>query len=269
MAVVLTISETLDGAQVADALATPGPANTGVDFGSVTNGAYAPITVKADNTGRKDLFIRHNAVVDPITSVKTFIQTYGTGTGFGYAGADSAANDFNNKLKALGNTSGSSKNNADGNSGGLWLDMNAILLDTTGSTQFDFDTNGYDSVGLSQGGDDTVRIYGDNLVDGISLASAFNMHTKAMVIDSDQSLGGSGVNGYVPTAPVTGQIGKNGDTAKGDNAHVKLRIYVRNDTVDGGIVQWEWVCSYSYTAALLAAIAPTLMELVSSFSWII
>jgi hypothetical protein len=238
----------LDGAAVADALATPGPLNTGVDFGSVVNGSYAPVSVKADNTGRKNLFVRHNAVVDPITGCKTYIQTYGTGTGYGYAGADSAANDFNNKLKALGNASGGSKNNADGFSGGLWVDMNAILTDVAASTQFDFDTNGYDSVGLSQGGNDTVRIYGDNLVDGISLASAFNIHSKAMVIDSNQSLGGDATNGYVPTAPVTGTIGKNGDTAKGDNAHLKLRIYVRSDTVDGGIVQWEYVISYSYTA---------------------
>lgn len=248
MSVSLTVSETLDGVAVADALATPGPVNLGVDFGSVVNGSYAPVTVQADNTGRQNLFIRHNAVDDPITAVKTFIQIYGTGTGFGYAGADSAANDFNNKLKALGNTSGGSKNNADGFSGGLWIDMNAILTDVIASTQFDWDTNGYDSVGASQGGDDTVRIYGDNLVDGISLASAFSMHTKAMVIDSDQSLGGDATNGWVPTAPVTGVIGKNGDTAKGDNAHTKLRIFVPASAVDGGIVQWEWVISFSYTS---------------------
>lgn len=248
MSVVLTVSETIAGAAVADALATPGPVNTGVDFGNVVNGSYAPVTVQANNTGRKNLFIRHNAVVDSITSVKTFVQQYGTGTGFGYAGADSAANDFNNKIKALGNTSGDSKNNANGLSGGLWIDMNAILLDVTAGTQFDWDTNGYDSVGLSQGGDDTVRIYGDNLVDGISLGSAFTMHSKAMVIGTDQTLGGDATNGYVPTAPVTGVIGKSGDTAKGAIAHTKLRMYVRSDTVDGGIVQWEWVISFSYTS---------------------
>lgn len=248
MAVVLTISETLDGAAVADALATPGPPNTGVDFGAVVNGSYAPVTSKTNNTGRKDLFIRHDAVTDPITQVKTFIQIYGTGTGYGYAGADSAANDYNNKLKALGNASGGSKNNADGNSGGLWLDMNAQLTDTIGSTQFDWDTNGYDSVGLSQGGDDTVRIYGDNLTDGLDLATAFLMKSEAMVIDSDQSAGGDATNGWTPTAPVDGQIGIDGSTTLGDNAHAKLRIYVRSDSVDGGIVQWEWVVAYSYTA---------------------
>lgn len=248
MAVILTVSQTIDGAAVADALATPGPVNTGVDFGSVVNGSYAPVSSQVNNQGRKNLFVRHNAVTDPITSMKTYTQIYGTGTSYGYAGADSAANDFNNKIKALGNTSGVSKNNADGFSGGLWIDMNAILTDVVASTQFDFDTNGYDSVGLTQGGDDTVRIYGDNLVDGISLASAFNVHSKAMVIDTDQTLGGDAVNGWVPTAPVTGTLGKNGDTAKGDNAHLKLRIYVRSDTIDGGVVQWEWVVAYSYTS---------------------
>lgn len=248
MSVVLTISETLDGAAVADALATPGPVNTGVDFGSVVNGSYAPVTVQANNTGRKNLFIRHNAVNDPVTAMKTFVQQYGTGTGYGYAGADSAANDFNNKIKALGNASGGSKNNADGNSGGLWIDMNAILTDVAAGTQFDWNTNGIDSVGGTNGGDDTVRIYGDNLVDGISLASAFDMHAKAMVIDSDQSAGGDGVNGWVPTGPATGILGKNGDTVRGDNAHTKLRIYVRSDTIDGGIVQWEFVVGYSYTS---------------------
>lgn len=248
MAVTLTVSETLDGAAVADALATPGPANTGVDFGAVVNGSYAPVTSKTNNTGRKDLFIRHDAVVDPITQLKTFIQIYGTGTGYGYAGADTAANDYNNKLKALGNASGGSKNNADGNSGGLWLDMNAILQDINGSTQFDFDTNGYDSVGLSNGGDDTVRIYGDNLTDGLDLATAFLIKSEAMVIDSNQGQGGDAVNGWVPTAPVDGQLGINGDTALGDNCHLKQRIYVRSDSVDGGIVQWETVFAYSYTA---------------------
>lgn len=248
MAVSLTISETLDGAAVADALATPGPVNTGVDFGSVVNGSYAPVTLKANNTGRQDLFIRHNAVVDPITAVKTYIQTYGTGTGYGYAGADSAANDYANKLTAFGNGSGASKNNANGLSGGLWIDMNAVLTDVAASTQFDWAVNGYDSVGLGQGGNNTVRIYGDNGVDGLNLATSFDLHTRACVINTNQALGGDAVNGWVPTAPVTGVIGKDGDTAKGDNAHTKLRLYVPAAAADGGIVQWEWVIAFSYTA---------------------
>ncbi len=252
MAVSLTVSETLDGAPVADVLASPGPVNTGVDYGSVVNGSYGPITTKADNTGRKDLFIRHDATIDPITDVKTFMQEYGTGTGFGYGGADSAANDFTT-MKNLANTSGGSKNNADGNSGGLWIDMNAVLTDSVGSTQFDWNTNGFsgwDGTNFtnSQGGDDTVAIYGDGLTDAIDLPSAFPMRSKAMVIDATTGNGGDATNGFVPTAPVEGQIGKDGDTALGDNAHTKLRTYVRSDTTNGGIVQWEWVIAYSFTA---------------------
>ena len=246
MAVVLTVSETINGAAVADALATPGPLNTGVDFGSVVNGSYAPVTVQVDNTGRQDLFIRHNAVIDPITSLKSYMQAYGVGTGYGYAGADSASNDFT-ALKALGNASGESKNNANGLSGGLWIDQNAILADVAASTQFDFATNGIESIGGSNGGDDTVRIYGDNLVDGL-IATPFNAHSKSMVIASNQGHGGDGVNGYVPNGPATGIVGKSGDTTYGDNSHAKLRIFVRSATVNGGIVQWEWVLSYSYTA---------------------
>lgn len=252
MSVSLTVSETLDGSQVADVLASPGPTNTGVDHGSVVNGSYAPITDKDDNTGRKDLFIRHDATIDPITDVKTFMQEYGVGTGYGYGGANSAAGDYTT-MKNLANSSGSSKNNADGNSGGLWIDMNATLQDVAASTQFDFASNGfYDWDGSSftgtSGGDDTVAIYGNGLTDGIDLSSGFPMRSSAMVIDSDQSAGGDATNGYVPTAPVEGQIGKDGDTALGDNAHIKLRTYVRSDTADGGILQWEWVIGYSFTA---------------------
>ena len=36
MAVTLTISETLDGTAIADSLATGGPAQTGMDLGSVS-----------------------------------------------------------------------------------------------------------------------------------------------------------------------------------------------------------------------------------------
>jgi hypothetical protein len=83
MAVLLTISETLDGAAVADALAGGG---TGVDFGSVVDDQFAPLIDKTLNTGAKTLYISHDATIDPITDVKTFIQEYGVGTGFTYSG---------------------------------------------------------------------------------------------------------------------------------------------------------------------------------------
>jgi hypothetical protein len=222
MTVLLTISETLDGAAVSDALAGGG---SGVDFGSVVNNSYAPVTSKAANTGHQDIYIAHNATIDPITSVKTFIQTYGVGTGFTYGGADTAANDFTS-LKNLANSSGSSKNNADGLSGGVWVDM-----DWDSSTTNQFDQGGFPAV---------VKIYGDNLTDGISLASAFDLHTAAMVYNAPGETNAS--------APVTGQIGKAGTTTLGDAAHVKMRIYIPDSYSYGGYVQWEWVVSYSFTA---------------------
>jgi hypothetical protein len=156
-------------------------------------------------------------------------------------------------MKNQGNTSGGSKNNADGNSGGIWIDMNAVLTDVVASSQFDWATNGFygwngTTFTGSQGGDDTVAIYGDGLTDGIDLDSAFPMRSKAMVATSDQSLGGDGVNGYVPTAPVEGQIGPSGDTALGSEAHTKLRVYARSDLTQGGVIQFEWVIAYSFTA---------------------
>jgi hypothetical protein len=242
MAVLLTISETLDGAAVADALAGGG---TGVDIGSVVNNAYAPIILKSANTGAQALFISHDATIDPITDVKTFMQTYGVGTGFTYGGANTAAADFTS-LKNLANASGSSKNNADGLSGGVWIDM-----DWDASTTNQFDQASFPTV---------VKIYGDGLTDGISLASAFTLKAAAMVYNAPGETSAS--------APVDGQIGKAASTTLGDAAHVKLRLYIPNSYSSGGIIQWEWVIAYSFTSALCAAIAPTLFNLVvSKLSW--
>lgn len=222
MTVLLTISETLDGTAVADALAGGG---TGVDIGSVVNNQYAPIISKAANTGAQNLFIQHDAVIDPITDVKTFMQQFGVGTGFTYGGADSAANDYTT-LKNLANASGSSKNNADGLSGGVWIDM-----DWDASTTNQFDQATFPTL---------VKIYGDGLTDGIDLASAFVMKSNAMVYAAPAETAAS--------APVDGQIGIPGDTTLGDAAHAKLRLYIPNSFSDGGIIQWEWVVAYSFTA---------------------
>jgi len=240
--VLLTISETLDGAAVADALAAGG---TGVDLGSCVNNSYAPVILKSANTGSQPIFVSHDAVVDPITDVKTFIQTYGVGTAFTYGGADTAANDFTS-LKNLANASGSSKNNADGLSGGVWVDM-----DWDASTTNQFDQATFPTV---------VKIYGDGLTDGISLASAFTVAAAAMVYNAPGET--------VASSPVAGQIGKAADTVLGDAAHLKYRIYIPSSYSNGGIIQWELVFAYSFTAAFCAAIAPTLFDLVvSKLSW--
>ena len=147
------------------------------------------------------------------------------GTGFTYGGADSSAGD-NTTIISLGNASGSSKNNADGLSGGLWIDM-----DADASSVNQFDQANFPSF---------VKIYGDSLTDGIDLNSAFPLITDAMVYDAPGET--------LASAPVAGQIGKANDTVLGDNAKVKLRIYLPDAYVDGGIVQWEWVIAYSFTS---------------------
>lgn len=234
MAVLLTVAETRDGSQVADALATPsGPANTGIDLGSVVNGSFAPIISKVGNTGHQKLYVRHNATVDPITNVKTFIQLYGSGTSFAYGGAVSAASDYA-AIKALGAASGSSKNNADNLSGGLWIDMDADAVTANQFDQASFPT--------------LVKIYGDNSTDGIDLASGFTLKANALVIDTDQSAGNDGDGNFLPTAPVDGQIGKDGSTSLGDNAKFRTRIYIPLAYSSGGVFQVEWVISYSFTA---------------------
>jgi hypothetical protein len=235
MAVSLTISETLDGAQVADALAGGG---TGTDLGQVTNGSFAPITPPAaNNQGGQDWFIRHDATVDPITDVKFFIQEYGVGTGFTYGGPGtrSAAAD-QTTLKSLANASGGNKTNGDGLSGGLWLEQEVVTMIS--------ETNQFDQSGRPT----FVKIFGDGLTDGVDLASAFVMAAEAAVINSDQAQGGDATDGFIPTAPVAGEIGKDTDAAKGDNGHVRFRIYTPSSFSDGGIFQTEVVVAYTFTA---------------------
>lgn len=220
-AVNVIISETLDGSQVSDPLQGSG---TGVDMGQAGTGSWTPIIDKAANTGHLDLYVRHDGLM-PIFGCATFIQPYGTGTAFTYGGNDSAVNDFAT-LKAMGLASGSSKNNADGNSEGIWVDMD---WDATAGTRFD-----------QANFPDLVKIYGDNNTDGISISSAFPVAAEAMVYDS----GGTETG---PSAPVDGKIGaQSAPTVFGDNAHLKLRAYLKSTFGQSGYIQVEYVFSYSY-----------------------
>jgi hypothetical protein len=242
MAVNLTVSKTIDGAAVSDSLAGGG---TGVDIGSVVNNQYGPIISKAANTGQQHIYVRHDATIDQITAFSVFVQEYGAGTLFTYGGADTAPNDYAT-LANLGNASGSSKNNADGVSGGLWVDMEADV-----ATINKFDQAARPTL---------VKIFGDNggtSGDGIDIASAFLVESEAMVWD----------NASVETngsSPVDGQIGKANDTVLGDNAHLQFRLYLPNAHPDGGILQWETVFSYSFTAALMGMIGLPFFKLIAS-----
>lgn len=221
MTVLLTVSETLNGAAVNDSLAGGG---SGVDLGSVVNDSYAPVIDKSANTGKQDLYIKADNVIDPITDVKFFIQEYGVGTGFTYGGAKTASEDYT-QIKLFGSASGTSKNNADHVSGGFWMDMK---FDSGSANQFD--THG---AGL------TV-IFGKSDL-GISLETAYGLKKEALV-----KIGS--VPEAAPSAPVDGQIGVLGDATLGDSCHLKFRIYVPKTYDDGGIVQWELVTAYSFTA---------------------
>lgn len=220
MTVNLTVSTTINGAAVSDTLAGGG---SGVDMGQVANNTYAPLTSKAANTGAKSLFLRHDAVTDPITSLKAYIQEFGVGTGFAYGGDDTAPNDFTT-LSALGLASGISKNNADGFSAGFWMDMEADV-----NTLNQFDINPRPTF---------VKTFGKASL-GIDLASSFTIVKEAMVYNLPPETNA--------ITPIDGYIGKAGDTILGDNAHLRFRIYIPNSFLQAGIMQWETVFTYAFT----------------------
>lgn len=223
MTVSLLVSETLSGSAIADSLLGGG---VGLDYGSVINNSYAPIILKSANTGRQDLYISHDAVTDPITSVKFYLGQYGAISGYTYGGQRTAAGDYT-AIKNLGNASGSSKNNADGLSGGIWIEQR---WDSSDAQQFDQAT--YPT---------KVKIFGDNGTDGIDLTSAFDLITDAMVYDNASTE-------TAATTPVLGQIGKSGDTVLGDQAHIKTRIYIPSAATEGGVYQAELIIAFAFTA---------------------
>lgn len=234
MAVSLTVSESMGGSGLSDALAGGG---SGLDLGSVINGKYSPITDQAANTGQQMIFISHNATIDPITSVKFYIGNYTTETGFTYGGARSAADDLT-ALITMGNGSGSSKNNypaGSGSSAGLWIDMRWNASDALQFDQATYPTK--------------VKIFGDSGTDGIDLASAFPLITDAMTYNN------SSVE-TAATAPEAGKIGRldandGGGTEHstlGEYAHIRMRQYIASAFAEGGIYQVAFVIAYSYTA---------------------
>jgi hypothetical protein len=223
MAVALVISETLNGSAVADSLAGGG---SGIDLGVVANGGYSPITSKPSNTGRQDLYIRHTGD-DPIINVKFFLGEYGLLSGYPYGGKRTAAQDYT-KILSLGTASGTSKNNLDGLSGGIWIDHRFNASNTEQFDKLNFPTK--------------VSIFSDTL--GADLATAIGLQTDSMCYDL------SSVE-TAATAPVAGSIGKQyGATGitLGDNAHIRMRTYIPLAEIEGGIYQFEFIIAYTYTA---------------------
>lgn len=200
---------------------------SGFDFGQVTAGSYSNVVTQSANTGAKTIYLAHDGV-NEVTDVKVFVASFTQS----YGGVNSPSADFN-LLKAFGNSSGNSKNNNDGGSGGLWIDMD---WDATTANQFDqasFPT--------------LVKIFGDNNTDGVDYASAFTIIDDAMVRNN----AGTPV---VPSAPVDGKIGPTGSTTLGDNALLKFRFYFPISppsgypSLDAGILQANLVFAYAFTS---------------------
>jgi hypothetical protein len=224
VSVSLTVSKTIAGAQVADLLNGGG---SGVDMGLCSSGQYCPIVSQNLNTGWLDLFVRHDAVVDPITdlatSISTFSQTYG--------GDDTATDDYD-LMKTKGYNSGTATaNNSDGLGSGLRVEMDADVPGALGLSAF--------LPSRSQ-----VKIYGRDYgsgQQGITIPTAFLVHQDAMTwnnagIETDASV------------PVAGKVGKSGDTVLGDRAHLKMRYYLPSGPAEGIKIQWDLALVYSYTS---------------------
>lgn len=223
MAVTVIVSETITGANASDTLAG---GSTGLDLGQVTNGQYAPLISQAANTGHQDIFIRHNAVVDPITDVKLYASQY-SGV---YGGANSAAADFTT-LGAYGTgDTGATTNNNDGLSRGIHLDMS---WDVTVAAQFSYTREATGQKRI------LGKVYSGK--DGLSLAQAHDLHVDACSYWN----GSSEVDA---TTPVTGKIGKSTDTVLGNRGHIRMRGYLNTAAIEGGIMSWDSVVGFAYTA---------------------
>jgi len=195
---------------------------SGLDFGTGVNGQWTPIINKVANTGSLNIYLSHDGI-NEITELKTHIQEYGTATGFTYGGTDTAPNDFTT-LSALGAASGTSKNNTDGNSGGIWMEMDADVSAV----------NFFDKASRPT----LVKIYGESAT-GVSLATAFPIVGDAMVYDS----GGE----TVATSPEDGKIGQSGNSVLGDRAHLYYRAYFPSSFSTGGTLQFELVWTMAFT----------------------
>jgi hypothetical protein len=233
MAVTLTVSETVAGSNVSDALAAGG---TGVDLGQVTNGSFAPYVDAATNNGAQILWIRHNAIVDPITDVSMYLADYTLSTGFTYGGPSNTSSALNlTSILAEGASTSyaaGDKNNSNGTASGLWMDMQ---WDVSQSGQFDPAT--------ARGSDPAskyVKVFG-LAGQGQSIATAFSLIKESCTYYN-------GTTEVAASSPVDGQIGISTDSAKGNRAKIRMRIYLRQSFVDGGIFQVAKVIRYSHTA---------------------
>lgn len=244
MAVSLTISKMISGAAAADTLAGGG---TGLDLGNVTNAQYAPIISQSANTGHQDLFVRSNSSVDPVTNVKMYLSDYAD-TGFTWGGGNvSSASDLATIL-ALGAATGSSKNNNDGLSGGVWIEQDWLA---STANQFDLTTR-----------PSRVLVFGKNGTSGVTTGgvtspdnSGKNGSSQSLAFDvcADANSYWNGSSEVDATAPVNGQLAGTGQlvatqSSLGNRLHFKKRVYIPSNFAEGGIFQYTQAFQFSFTA---------------------
>jgi hypothetical protein len=178
------------------------------------------------NTGVQDIYIRHDAAIDPIENVSFYLGQF-SGT---YGGATNATSDLSTILAYGLADSGSSKNNADGNSRGLHIDMD-WQVSTTNQFLYSRESTGQ------------RRIFGKTSSgkNGSNLALSFPMHEDACSFWN----GSAEVDA---SAPEAGKIGKSTDAVLGNRGHFKKRFYLHTAATDGGIAQWDFVINFSFTA---------------------
>lgn len=195
----------------------------GIDFGVGTNNQWTPIIDKTSNTGYLSVYLSHDGI-NEITELKMYIGQYGLGTGYTYGGDDTAANDLATLL-SLGDASGSSKNNADGNSGSLWIETDS---DVSSVNLFDRAARPTEIIVTRTGVADT-------------LANAVTIPAASMIYDS------GGAVETQPSAPVDGTIGPSGNTVFGDRAKLLKRVYFPNSFSTGGVFQFEIIFVYAFS----------------------
>ena len=223
MSVVLTVSETITGAEVSDILAG---GDSGLDYGQTVNGAYSPVISQGSNTGQQDIFLRHDGV-NPITDVKIYVDEY-SGV---YGGANSAATDLTALLAYGASDTGATANNGDGLSRGLHIDM-------------DWQVNAASQFSYSREAAGNKRIFGKDYsgLDGSSSTLAFPLHVDAMSY-------WNGVSEVDASAPVTGSIGGSADTGTlGNRGHFKSRFYLHTGATEGGIFMFDTVINFAFTS---------------------
>lgn len=230
----ITISESVNGAAVADALSGGG---TGFDIGPVVNGGYTTSSTfdKPSNVGSNDLYIRHDSVTDPLNNLAIYLEYYSQA----YGGVATASADYA-RLLTMAEASGGSKNNLDGLTQGYFVDMD---WDASIPSQFDYVNFGpaADSIVTGSGGKVRIlrRTNGGNLTDdGSTLATRITVVADAMFLDPTTA----------PGAPLDGTIGKSGDAALGDRCLLKHRLYLAQSEVEGGIFQFDETFVFTTTA---------------------